>query len=100
MLKIISSILVAALLVTSGCFSVATLQKEGEQIQAFLNTSLPPDFIGDVHVAHINPYFNIGFDAGNVHKNAAGLWTWDTFSYTRADMFHTTGTITLTPKKT
>lgn len=65
--------------------------------QLVLNKILPPDFVGNVHVEHSNPYFDFGVDAGNVHKDAAGLWTWDSFKYSRADMFHTKGDIELTP---
>ena len=88
-----------ALGLLAGCGTVQSMQNEQEKIQAALSAILPPDFSGDVHIDHFNPYFNFGIDAGNVHKNDKGLWTWDSFKWVRADMFHTGGNITLTPKK-
>lgn len=92
-------ILIICLIVAlSGCSSLTSSTIPGEKIQTFLTNVLPPGFVGDVHVGHLNPYFDFGIDAKNVRKNDQGQWTWDSFSYNRSDMFHTKGSITLTPR--
>lgn len=88
------------LFAVTGCSSLTSSTLPADEVQAFLNNVMPPDFVGDVHVEHINPYFDFGIDATNVHKNAQGKWTWDSFSYNRSDAFHTKGTIRLSPRAT
>ena len=88
----------ASALCFTGCYSLTSGTGPALQIQNALTNILPPDFSGDIHIAHVNPYFNFGIDAQNVHKDVAGKWTWDGLQYNRADMFHTTGDIKLTPR--
>lgn len=98
-MKIKSLILACSLLAFTACSSLTSSTNEAAKIQNVLTNLLPPDFSGDVSISHINPYFDFGITATNVHKNDKGLWTWDSFGYDRADMFHTKGSIHLTPKK-
>lgn len=81
-----------------GCSSLINSTAMANKVQNALTNILPPDYNGDVEVAEINPYFDIGFKATGVHKTAEGKWTWAGIEYGRHDMWHTSGTIKLTPK--
>ena len=91
-------VLLSAMLFAPGCASLFNSTDDATKVQNFLTNTLPPGFVGDVAVAHVNPYFDFGISATNVHQNAAGKWTWDSLDYHRADMLHTSGTIKLTPR--
>ena len=95
-LKIV--LLFAFVLVLAGCSSLTSGTDVSTKIQNVLTNILPPDYSGDVSVSELNPYFDIGFTATNVHKNAQNLWTWDGIVYHRGDMFHTSGDVKLTPR--
>ena len=90
--------LVSLMIYLGGCSSLTNGTDVATKVQNVLTNILPPDYSGDVAVSELNPYFDIGFTATNVHRNANGLWTWDGIVYHRGDMFHTSGDIKLTPK--
>lgn len=85
-------------LLFAGCASLFNGTEDAAKVQNFLTNTLPPGFVGDITVSHVNPYFNFGISATNVRQNADGKWTWDSLDYNRADLLHTAGTIKLTPR--
>ena len=93
----ISLLLAGSLICLTGCSSLTNGTADAQKVQNFLTNVLPPGFSGDVSVSHVNPYFNFGISAKNVHQDSNGKWTWSELHYDRADLLHTTGKIDLIP---
>jgi hypothetical protein len=86
-------LVLAIVLGLSGCSS---LPKVKTDIQALLDAALPVGFTGNAEVKHANPYFDFDFKFVGLEHGANG-WTWKSFTYSRHDMFHTSGEITMGP---
>lgn len=58
--------------------------------QRILDEFVPADFVGDFDGGELIPiYLNVTLKAGNLHKNAAGAWTFTWLEYDRAGPFLT-----------
>lgn len=72
------ALLLLLTLLFAGCSSMPS----GGMIQSLLNATLPPDFTGNKHIDHQNPWVQFSGDFYNLRKDpVSGLWSWSGFKY-------------------